>query len=109
MQELDRLVRGRDRSLTDLYDALANDRRRTTLATLTEVESPVDGETLARYVAEAEQEALERGIPDETVERIHASLYHVHLPRLDAAGLLEYDPDRDVVVADAEELKSLGL
>lgn len=95
--------------MTNLYEVLANDRRRTTLATLTEVESPIDGETLARYVAEAELEASESGIPEETVERIHASLYHVHLPRLEAAGLVEYDPDRDVVVADADELGPLGL
>lgn len=108
MQELDRLTRGQDRSLTDLYDALANDRRRTTLATLTEVESPVEGETLARYVAEAEQEP-EDGIPEETVERIHATLYHVHLPRLAETGLVTYDPDRDVVIADTDELESLGL
>lgn len=109
MQELDRLTRGRDRSLTDLYDALANDRRRTTLATLTEIESPVDGETLARYVAEAERGTPENGIPEDALERIHASLYHVHLPRLAAAGLVEYDSDRDVVVADPDELESLGL
>lgn len=95
--------------MTNVYDALANDRRRTTLATLTDVETPIEGEQLARYVAEAELESTESGIPEETVERIHASLYHVHLPRLEAAGLVEYDPNSDVVVTDADDLKALGL
>lgn len=94
---------GRDDALNDLYEALSHDRRRTVLAVLTEVEPPVDAHTLARRVSERE-----RGdVSEEAVERAHVSLHHVHLPRLSAVGLLDYDPDRRTVVDLSDEVDSL--
>ncbi|MFB6166030.1 MAG: hypothetical protein ABEJ31_12790 [Haloarculaceae archaeon] len=35
-------------------------------------------------------------------KRIRLELHHVHLPKLQAAGLLTYDPDAGVVTVDRE-------
>ena len=109
MQELDHLTRERETSLNDLYEALANDRRRAILATLREQTMPVDTATLAQYVAEAEHGVPDAAVHAEAVEQVHISLYHVHLPRLAASGLVEYDHDRDAVLGVADEVQSLKL
>lgn len=61
-------------------------RRRTILEVLEADEVPVALEDLAAAVRERE--------PDDATERtVRIALHHVHLPVLDDAGFLEYDPD----------------
>lgn len=49
----------------------------------------------------AEESASEGSVPDEgsvsDEETIRADLHHTHLPKLDDAGLLDYDADRELV------------
>ncbi|MHB9288908.1 hypothetical protein ACKVMT_17910 [Halobacteriales archaeon Cl-PHB] len=65
------------------YQMLANERRRVTLAVLADRETSLSLEALAAAVASRE---------DEEHDRVATSLHHVHLPKLTAAGVLEYDP-----------------
>ncbi len=101
MQYLDPPGGGRDEALNDLYDALSHDRRRIALAILADLQPPVHVETLAHRVRETEREASGDS------ERVDVVLHHVHLPRLAASGLLEYDPDRKEVLDVSEEAESL--
>lgn len=72
-------------------------RRRAVLASLPEPESVVSFDALADAVVRRER--LAGG--DVVRENVVASLHHVHLPTLDAAGFLEYDEDgRRVEVHD---------
>lgn len=64
---------------------------------------------LAREVAEREFRGRDEEAPVEAVERIHVSLSHVHVPKLEDAGAIRYDRERDLVTASegTEPLLSL--
>lgn len=98
-----------------VFDALANERRRVVLDSLAEAEPPVRVDDLARRVAARERRGDRagepgRGPPEGAVRRVHVSLHHTHLPKLAEAGLLDYDPDHQVVreAADPSDLPGLG-
>jgi len=66
-----------------LLDTIAHRHRRRALAHLAEGGQQIPVRELAHDVA-----ARDRADP----ERIAIRLYHAHLPRLDEAGLVEFDP-----------------
>lgn len=67
------------------YRALADERRRQILSILVEKTLPMDAQTLAKTLAD-------RAGTDDT-DRILIMCYHVHLPLLADAGLIEYSRD----------------
>lgn len=83
-------------SVGGVYDALGDERRRTTLAVLADVTTPVGVDALAVAVANREVDPVREGVPEERVERVRAALDDTHLPGLDQAGLIEYDGDGTV-------------
>ena len=86
-------------SVDDLFEVLSEGRRRTILTVLTERRSSMEVERLAHAVA-AREDATGSGTPSEsTVERVHLTLHHVHLPKLDEAALVDYDREAGSVVA----------
>lgn len=78
--------------LDEALPALAHPRRRQLLSVLCELETPERLSALTRSLAiDAD------GSGGDSVERIHVCLYHVHVPKLAAAGLVAYERERDVV------------
>jgi len=78
---------------TPIYESLADGQRRRLLQFLSQATGAVD-------VAEAADYLLETGdgaTTDERSDRIELRLYHVHLPRLADAGLVQWSPDRESV------------
>ena len=73
-------------SLDSLFDALADRRRREAVALLAVTEGAVSREELVEYVA-----AADPGIDDSRREVLTAQFHHRHLPKLAAAGLVDYD------------------
>jgi DNA-binding transcriptional ArsR family regulator len=74
----------------DVLASLTSKRRRITLSVLKGWDVPMVNADLAREIATCETDG--EGDPDsETVADLHASLHQVHLPKLDDAGLVEYD------------------
>ncbi len=72
---------------------LAVPERRAALVVLAETDDPVDLSTLAaeiRRLADADP-GIDSG------DSLPLALHHVHLPRLEAAGFVRYDPDANVV------------
>lgn len=96
-----------------LFDALADERRRVVLDCLAGADAPMAVEDLARQVAArrrwGEEPAGRSDPPADAVHRVHVSLHHAHLPKLDDAGLVEYDPDEQVVRAAADPSELPGL
>lgn len=70
---------------------LASDRRRSVLDALEGRAAPVELTTLAETVVSRETGGSD--VDDERVERVAVSLHHVHLPKLDDVGVVQYDPD----------------
>ncbi|RQH03135.1 DUF7344 domain-containing protein [Natrarchaeobius oligotrophus] len=83
--------------LDDLLIVLADEHRRELLARLDERETWTVDE-LARALAAADDETGPVSDHSESSERVEIQLRHQHLPKLHAAGLLEYDRRSDTVV-----------
>ena len=73
-------------------ELLADERRRAVLDSL-DGRSTVELEPLARSVAASEESV----VTDDAVERLKRMLHHVHLPKMDDLGVLEYDTADHVV------------
>lgn len=78
----------------DVIDSLADERRATVLTVLEGRSGPTPRWALAREVAE--REATDEPSREDVDEALTA-LHHVHLPKLDDAGFVEYDRDEETV------------
>jgi DNA-binding transcriptional ArsR family regulator len=83
-------------SADTLLDLLANVRRRHAVATLVRHDS-LSLADLADEVAIAERDELLSNIDADDVLKVYLSLYHTHIPKLAATGLVEYDQRDDYV------------
>lgn len=79
------------------FGIFAHHRRRYALRGLRMYEDPMTLADLADEVAIRENEAPITEISAETVKRVYLSLYHTHVPKLEEAGLVQYDQDTDMV------------
>ncbi|WP_225334281.1 DUF7344 domain-containing protein [Halomicrobium urmianum] len=82
--------------LDDVYRALVDERRRIVLSVLREHHT-VPLPDLAEFVAESEFDEDVAAIPGEDVRDVYMSLYHTHVPLLEAAELVRYEQSDDVV------------
>jgi DNA-binding transcriptional ArsR family regulator len=80
-----------------VFGVLSDARRRRVIRILRAREGPVSVTALAEALA-----ADEPGTPDP--DRLVVSLRHVHLPKLDATGVVEYVPERSRVGYDRRPL-----
>ena len=76
-----------------MIDAVAAARRRQVLAVLQDRTAPVPERELATCIAAIEGEKPPVEVTSEEVASIRTDLHHVHLPRLEAASLVERDAD----------------
>ena len=76
---------------------LADGRRRIVLSAISAADGAVDREALARSVAAREHGVSEVEVPPRDARDVLVSLHHVHLPKLDEAGLVEYDRETETV------------
>ncbi|SEW19528.1 DUF7344 domain-containing protein [Halobacterium jilantaiense] len=79
-----------------LHDLLSSERRRHALDCLTE-HGPMALPDLADEVADREHDEPLPQVPEDAVLTIYLSLYHTHVPKLQTAGVVDYDQDRDLV------------
>lgn len=88
------------------YDILKNRRRRLVLTYLFEEENPAALGTLSEYIAGIENEKDPRQLDSQERKRAYVGLYQCHLPRMDDAGVVEFNKNRGVVEQGphAEEL-----
>jgi len=84
-----------ERSVRERFELLAPERRRLALAVLEERSSRIDLADLAADVAERE--------PDATVREVQIALHHAHLPKLAAAGVVDYDPATRTIAPTADD------
>ena len=75
---------------TDIFDLLADTRRRQVLSVLARSETAVDESTLANRILETESSEV-------SLRDLHLELRHCHLPKLADNGVLEYDHEDGIV------------
>lgn len=73
--------------------ALVTKRRRRTIEVLQRSATPLSAAELATRIGDSEYE----NPTAEEVEKIHLTLYHNHLPRLDDADIVKYDVNEEAV------------
>lgn len=86
-----------NRSLDDVFGAFAHRYRRDTLLVLAEHDTSLTLVDLANEIARREQDMSVDEISEETIETVHLSLFHRHVPKLAEAGLVEYDQGTNFV------------
>lgn len=92
-------------SVDDILSALADRQRHHLLAVLQEVATPEAVPALTRSLA---VEADRAG--DDQIEDLRVRLYHVHVPKLEDAGLVTYHDDQNTVdLTDAGETVAAEL
>jgi DNA-binding transcriptional ArsR family regulator len=77
-------------------EVLSDRRRREILSVLTDGADQLDLEELARRIVTEERAGS--GSDDLDVDEVRVVLHHVHLPKLDGADVVDYDPERRTVV-----------
>lgn len=80
-----------------LLDLCRDRHRRIVLGTLAEERRTLTLRDLATAVLTNDHNDAITEAADEDLEEIRCSLYHVHLPKLESAGLVEHDPERKTV------------
>jgi len=86
------------------FDVLSHARRRFVLVCLATYDDPLTLPDVADELAVFEYDARLPEISAEHVAAIRTDLYHVHVPRMADAGLVEYSQERELVaLADAAE------
>lgn len=83
--------------LESALDALASQRRLCALAVLRRREAPLSVSDLADEVAVCESDASYDRISETTFAQVYTSLYHVHLPKLRDADVVDYDSEAETV------------
>lgn len=76
-----------------VYDLLSNGRRRFVISRLRRAEGPVSVNELSEAVAAWENGIPEEELTDKQIKRVYVSLYQIHIPKLDEAGLVAYDKE----------------
>jgi DNA-binding transcriptional ArsR family regulator len=105
MPPIDTLLRGRSRSdgLSEdtIFSILSNERRRYVLHYLDRVEPEAELSDLTEQVAAWENGVDVADLTYDQRKRVYTSLHQTHLPKLDDAGVVDYDRDRGTVAVAA--------
>lgn len=81
-------------SLDTVFGLLKNDRRRELLRYLRDHEGRVTLRDVAEHIAAKENGITEAQLSSKQRKRVYVSLYQVHLPSMDRAGVVEYNRAR---------------
>lgn len=84
-------------SRDDIFDVLANRRRRAVIEYLRENDGEATVRNLAEWIAAAENGTSVQQLSSSERKCVYVGLYQNHLPLMDDAGVVDYDDDRKTV------------
>jgi hypothetical protein len=95
--------------LDAVYDALGNERRRTTIEYLLNEDPPISIEPLAKAVASRENDIPVDELDSMDRKKAYVGLYQCHLPRMDDAGIITFDKKSGMINRGVhfEQIKSV--
>lgn len=88
---LEGAVQNTEVNTDDLYDVVVNPRRRFILRCLIEQPKPMAMADLAMELTKWKEDLSKDQISNDQVRSQYIELYHVHIPKMEAVGLLSYD------------------
>ncbi|MFC3958320.1 DUF7344 domain-containing protein [Halovivax cerinus] len=80
-----------------IFELLKNRRRREVLSYLLDCEGTVTLSELAEQIAAWENDTTVDQLNSDQRKRVYVALYQTHLPKMDDAGIIEYDQDRGLI------------
>lgn len=92
----------KDLSKDELFRILSSARRRYIIYYLHRSGEEMDLKRLATLIAAKENGTSETEVTDEDRQRVYISLYQTHLPKLEEAGIINYDEDARLVTLTTE-------
>ncbi|MHC3437968.1 DUF7344 domain-containing protein [Natrialbaceae archaeon A-gly3] len=93
-----------------IFELLKNRRRREVLQYLLETEETVTLGELAEQIAAWENDTEVTALSSDQRKRVYVALYQTHLPKMDDAGIIEYDQDRGLIeLSDNADLLMMYL
>jgi len=89
-----------------VFDLLSNPRRRFVLSYLRQEGGPVDLVDLADEIAAWENDTPVEDLTSQQRKRVYVSIYQTHVPKLEDAGVVDYDRESGLVqlASRAEEI-----
>jgi DNA-binding transcriptional ArsR family regulator len=88
----------------EIFDVLQNERRRYVLQYLRQHGGPVSLGDLASHVASKEYDCTEEEVSSAQRKRVYTTLQQSHLPRLDEAGIVDFEDGVVSTTPQTEEL-----
>ena len=76
--------------------------RRLILAVLSGEQRPLTIQDLAKAIVTSYHDVELSAVSAETMTEIHTSLHHIHVPKLENGGFVQYDPERQLVEPTAK-------
>ncbi|QLG48574.1 DUF7344 domain-containing protein [Natrinema halophilum] len=93
-----------------IFELLKNRRRREVLAYLLDADETVTLGELAEQIAAWENDTEVNALSSDQRKRVYVALYQTHLPKMDDAGIVEYDQDRGLItLSDNADLLMMYL
>lgn len=93
-----------------IFELLKNRRRREVLTYLLEAEGTVTLGELAEQIAAWENDTTVNALSSDQRKRVYVALYQTHLPKMDDAGIIDYDQDRGLIeLSDNADLLMMYL
>ncbi|WP_247004891.1 DUF7344 domain-containing protein [Halosolutus gelatinilyticus] len=93
-----------------IFELLKNRRRREVLKYLLETDETVTLGELAEQIAAWENDTEVNALSSDQRKRVYVALYQTHLPKMDDAGIVEYDQDRGLIsLSDNADLLMMYL
>lgn len=89
-------------SRNDLFEMLSNERRRCVLYYLQQREGPVPLTDVVDYVTAWQYDQPLSQLDSRQRMCVYSALHQAHLPKLDAAGFIDYDTDNGTIAARDE-------
>lgn len=89
-------------SLDLIFGILKNGRRRRVLKYLQETEGEVTLSDLAEHIAAIENDTTPKQLTSSERKRVYVGLYQCHLPKMDDAGVIEYNQARGLIRPTAQ-------
>ena len=84
-------------SFDSVLDLCRHQHRRIVLAVLTAERRPLTLNDLTKTVITCNHQTPITEASEDAIAKVRLSLYHRHLPKLASAGLIEFDPEKQLV------------